>query len=631
MRVHVPLAALVFVAMTVANAQIHFTARIDGLQEVPPVSTTATGTGSFTLSSDLTMLKWTISYQGLSGTLSAAHFHTGSPGIAGPVVKAIAGAGGSAEATISGTWTSTDASQALTAALLDSLLTGRVYVNFHTSANPSGEVRGQVVLATGIHFTASLSGSQENPPVAGNQGGTGAFTLNPSRTKLQWDVTYRDMTGSITAAHFHTADSGRNGGVVRNISGAGSSAGTLSGVWLSSDATQPLTAALVDSLIAGKLYVNFHTSANPGGEVRGQLRLNGGVGFVARLDGSQENPPVATSASGTGSFFLDDARTDLNYEITFINLSGAITAGHFHIADSGRNGPVVRQIISTGNTSGTISGVWRNTDSSPLTAALVESLLTGRAYVNLHTSANPGGEMRGQVQLSTGVGFTSRLSGSQENPPVATAAAGTGSVVLNARRDTVMYDVTYDDLSGTVSAAHFHVGAVGMNGPVVKNIASSGGAASGTVGGLWTSTDATQALTRTLVDSMIAGRTYINFHTAANPSGEMRGQVKFGSDVVTSVRRESDQTPAKFRLEQNYPNPFNPETVIPFAVSERSMVTLKVYDILGQEIRVLVNEVLSPGLYTVRFSGTGVASGVYFYRLTGASGSIEQRKMILLK
>lgn len=631
MRFFVSLVTFAFLTMSVANAQIHFTARIDGAQEVPPVSTTATGTGSFTLSSDLTMLKWSISYQGLSGTLSAAHFHTGAPGVAGPVVKAIAGAGGATEATISGTWTSTDASQPLTAALVDSLLTGRLYVNFHTSANPGGEARGQVALTTGIHFTATLSGGQENPPLAGNQGGTGAFTLSPSRTELQWDITYRDLSGSITAAHFHTADSGRNGPVVRNIAAAGSSSGTLSGVWSSSDATQPLTAALVDSLVAGKVYVNFHTSTNPGGEVRGQLRLNGGVGFVARLSGGQENPPVSTTGSGTGSFSLNDSRAGLNYDITYINMSGAITAGHFHVADSGRNGPVVRGIASAGTASATISGVWLNTDSSPLTSALVESLLTGRAYVNFHTSANPGGEIRGQVQLATGIGFTSKLSGSQENPPVATSAAGTGSVVLNPRRDSVMYDVTYEGLSGTVNAAHFHVAPVGVNGPVVKNVASSGGAASGTVGGFWTTTDATQPLTRALVDSMIAGKTYINFHTAANPSGEIRGQVKFGSDVVTSVRQESNLAPAQFRLGQNYPNPFNPETVIPFAVSERSMVTLKVFDILGQEVRVLVNDVLAPGAYTARFNGTGVASGVYFYRLTATSGALEQRKMLLVK
>ena len=204
---------------------------------------------------------------------------------------------------------------------------------------------------------------------------------------------------------------------------------------------------------------------------------------------------------------------------------------------------------------------------------------------------------------------------------------------MNARRDTIKYDVTYQSLSGVLSGAggHFHVAPSGVNGPIVKNIAAGSGPASGSVGGLWTTLDATQPLTRALVDSMIAKKTYINFHTLANPGGEIRGQVRFGSDVVTSVRRVSDVVPAGFELLQNYPNPFNPETVIPFSVSERSLVTLKVFDILGQEIGTLVNETLSPGSYSVKFSGVGLSSGVYFYRLNGASGRVEHRKMLFMK
>ena len=625
------LALLALVGTTVTFAQIHFTAQIDGAQEVPPVAVTATGTGSFTLSSDLTQLKWTVTYQGLSGTLSAAHFHTGPIGIAGPVVKPIAGSGGAVSATLSGTWTSTDATAPLTEALVESLLTGRVYINFHTSAHPGGEVRGQLVLETGLHFTASISGAQENPPVAGIQGGTGAFTLDPTRTKMQWDVSYRDLSGSITAAHFHTADSGSNGPVVRNISAAGPAAATLSGVWASTDASQPLTAALVDSLMAGRVYVNFHTSTNPGGEMRGQLRLNGGVGFVARLNNSQENPPTVSSGTGTGSFSMDDSRTSLTYEVTYINLTGTITGGHFHAADSGRNGPVVRPIGTSGApASSTVSGVWRSTDSSPLTPALAESLLTGRAYVNFHTSANPGGEIRGQVFLATGIGFTCRVDGSQENPPVSTAASGTGSVVINARRDTVKYSSTYQSLSGTLTAAHFHTGPIGVNGPVVKAISGSG-PASGSVSGLWTTLDPSQPLTRALADSILAGKTYINFHTALNPGGEMRGQVRFGSDVATDVRRQNDAVPSGFALEQNYPNPFNPSTAIRFNVVKGSHVTLTVFDILGREVATLVNQSMTPGSYSVEFNAGRFASGVYIYRLATDAGFTETRKMLLLR
>ena len=73
----------------------------------------------------------------------------------------------------------------------------------------------------------------------------------------------------ISAAHFHNAPIGANGGVVRDL-GADFSGNTASGIWTSMDA-QPLTDALLKELLSGNLYVNVHTAANPGGEIRGQV------------------------------------------------------------------------------------------------------------------------------------------------------------------------------------------------------------------------------------------------------------------------------------------------------------------------------------------------------------------------
>ena len=88
--------------------------------------------------------------------------------------------------------------------------------------------------------------------------------------------------------------------------------------------------------------------------------------------------------------------------------------------------------------------------------------------------------------------------------------------------------------------------------------------------------------------------------------------------------------PGEFRLEQNYPNPFNPRTGVRFQVSGVSDVRLTVYDLLGREVAVLVNERKPAGTYTVQFDGSALASGVYFYRLT-AGEFVQSRKMILLK
>lgn len=77
-----------------------------------------------------------------------------------------------------------------------------------------------------------------------------------------------------------------------------------------------------------------------------------------------------------------------------------------------------------------------------------------------------------------------------------------------------------------------------------------------------------------------------------------------------------DELPTKFLLEQNYPNPFNPSTVISWQSPVSSWVTLKIYNILGQEVATLVDENKAAGKYDVQFDGSQLSSGVYFYRLT---------------
>jgi glucuronoarabinoxylan endo-1,4-beta-xylanase len=87
---------------------------------------------------------------------------------------------------------------------------------------------------------------------------------------------------------------------------------------------------------------------------------------------------------------------------------------------------------------------------------------------------------------------------------------------------------------------------------------------------------------------------------------------------------------ASFALDQNYPNPFNPTTVVKYQLPVAGDVRLGVYDLLGREVAVLVNERKMAGTYEVRFDASGLSSGVYVYRLT--SGVIAQsRRMVVLK
>jgi hypothetical protein len=98
--------------------------------------------------------------------------------------------------------------------------------------------------------------------------------------------------------------------------------------------------------------------------------------------------------------------------------------------------------------------------------------------------------------------------------------------------------------------------------------------------------------------------------------------------VLTSVKENA--VPIEFALERNYPNPFNPSTNIGFQISDYGLVTLRVYDVLGREVRTLVNERLQPGSYETTFDATGLPSGVYFCKLK-TDGHISTKKMILTK
>jgi hypothetical protein len=99
---------------------------------------------------------------------------------------------------------------------------------------------------------------------------------------------------------------------------------------------------------------------------------------------------------------------------------------------------------------------------------------------------------------------------------------------------------------------------------------------------------------------------------------------------TTSIERKSDLLPVAFHLEQNYPNPFNPSTTIKFELPKASQVTLTVYDILGREVSVLVNEKKDAGVHEVKFNAAGLASGIYFYKLQAGS-DVDTKKSLLIR
>jgi hypothetical protein len=102
------------------------------------------------------------------------------------------------------------------------------------------------------------------------------------------------------------------------------------------------------------------------------------------------------------------------------------------------------------------------------------------------------------------------------------------------------------------------------------------------------------------------------------------------NDQVVGVEDPNNIIPNDISLNQNYPNPFNPSTIIEYSISERSYVELKVFDMLGNEIKTLVNSNKEAGSYNINFNASNLSSGVYYYTLK-TNGNLLTRKMLLLK
>jgi hypothetical protein len=101
-------------------------------------------------------------------------------------------------------------------------------------------------------------------------------------------------------------------------------------------------------------------------------------------------------------------------------------------------------------------------------------------------------------------------------------------------------------------------------------------------------------------------------------------------NTVTGIFSDYNNIVSNFNLSQNYPNPFNPTTTIKYSVPKLSLVTIKIYDVLGSEVATLLNEEKPIGTYELNWNVANLSSGIYFYQLKAGS-YVETKKMILLK
>jgi hypothetical protein len=184
--------------------------------------------------------------------------------------------------------------------------------------------------------------------------------------------------------------------------------------------------------------------------------------------------------------------------------------------------------------------------------------------------------------------------------------------------------ISWSDISGTVPGPIFSLATAG---DTLYAATSASVYYTTDLGQMWTQVPNDGFLATPSIHALMVTGGFI--YAGMTGSGAL-GAYRRAVPGTTSVELTNKTIPDGFALEQNYPNPFNPKTAISFQLPAVSQTSLIVYDLLGREVATLVNKELEPGSYRVTFDASGLASGMYLYRIT-AGPFTDARKLLVVK
>lgn len=264
-----------------------------------------------------------------------------------------------------------------------------VYLDLRSNAYPDGYMIGDVSMIPNV-ICGRFDGSMMVPPVAGTSGSAeGYMRADPARQSARYYVTWYGMSGAPVAVEIHRGRRDENGPLVRVLP-AISGSNAVVGEW-----TRMTDADIMD-LNAGKFYLVVTSAQFPNGEIRGQLSPMDA--FTVGLDPANVVPPTQTSfATGTGLVGVqrfDDGNIGIRVNAVYGDFSDTITAAHLHRGASGTNGAAVNSLMVQPPGS-----LFADTNFAPGTMApdLLADLRAGRGYLDIHSTGNADGEIRGQL------------------------------------------------------------------------------------------------------------------------------------------------------------------------------------------------------------------------------------------
>ncbi len=335
--------------------------------------------------------------------------------------------------------------------------------------------------------------------------GYGLAILNPDSTQLSLYVAHNVV--SPTAAHIHFAALCSDGGIKFPFS---SPISPISQVFA-------VTPSDVADLFAGLYYVNVHSGSFPSGEIRGQI-IAEPIRYLFELDEAQEVPVTASVASGCAEIELSADGTELSVHIEH-DVRSTIS-GHLHFADPGVDGPIQ---FPFADPTTPVDEVW------DIDTTNVKRLLNSDLYANIHSTLHPGGEIRGQVVRDSLI-WVSLLDGGQANGGAGTGSASLGFGIYKLSADQKTLEIHIEHNIASPTNGHIHYGRPNIEGGVAFGFSS-----------FTSPIIETWDISTADVDSLLEGALYVNIHTAAFPSGEIRGQILDQAVQFSSVLDESQE------------------------------------------------------------------------------------------
>lgn len=334
-------------------------------------------------------------YKGLTGPPTGMHIHYGGAGQSGTVAIPVSHVG----SLISGAGAMpNDSSFRL-------LLSSNLYFNIHTTAHSGGEIRGQLNGTRFYPFYASMDGAQSVPSNASEAKGLFVTRYDVMKNQIEYGSQITGVTP--TGAHIHAGAPGENGNVMipLNYSSTGYTETKDVGV-------TPADSVLRLFCTLGA-YVNVHSAAFSGGEIRGQILPAYNPVSIAFLDSAQQVPETNSAGTGAALFSFGPGQ-EMMYSLVVDGLTGPASAAHIHAGAPGQGGsPVIPLTVN----------VLDETVADVSDTTMIQLLRGGSHYVNVHTAAFSGGEIRGDIFA---------VDGSGDNGPTTVKSKNTGGTIPQA-------------------------------------------------------------------------------------------------------------------------------------------------------------------------------------------------------